>query len=94
MFGQGHFIKGVAIGFVGTFQCLFSCQRDDQHGTETMLLQSALSGQAMHSHVLMLWSVLFKYSPTLHAPHSGNSHPVPSLLGTFPVVLQVLQHFC
>ena len=63
-------------------------------GKGSSAVQSAPSGQATHSHALLWWSVLFKYSPTLQAPHGGNSHPVPSLLGIFSVESQVLRHFC
>jgi len=39
-------------------------------------VQSALLGQAMHVHCLPSLFVSFKYSPTLQAPHSGNSQPM------------------
>ena len=62
-------------------------------GKGSSAVQSAPSGQATHSHALLSWSVSFKYSPTLQAPHGGNSHPVPSSLGTFPEVRHVSLHF-
>ena len=62
-------------------------------GNGSSAVQSAPLGQATHSHALLWWSVSFKYSPTLQAPHGGNSHPVLSLLGTFPEVRHVSLHF-
>ena len=62
-------------------------------GNGSIAVQSAPSGQATHCHALLLWPVLFKYSPTLQAPHGGNSHPVPSPLGTFPESIHVSLHF-
>jgi hypothetical protein len=62
-------------------------------GKGSIAVQSAPSGQAMHCHADLSWSVLFKYSPTLQVPHGGNSHPVPSLLGTFSATSQEPRHF-
>ena len=62
-------------------------------GNGSIAVQSAPSGQATHFHWPKALFVLFKYSPTLQAPHGGNSHPVPLLLGTFSVTSQETRHF-
>ena len=61
-------------------------------GKGLIAVQSAPLGHATHSHALRSWSVSFKYSPNLQAPHGGNSHPVRSLLGILPGVEQLSLH--
>ena len=73
-------------------RCPFKGRSVVNVGNGSIAVQSAPLGQAMHSHALLSWSVLFKYSPTLQAPQGGNSHPVRSSLGTFSDAEQISLH--